>query len=163
MLQLDHVTTNILEFASFINPIPGMTGGFAITDTSNNDGSHTLHYSPFDTVFSQYVPFIRMYSGNVPLASTGINNVTQSITFHAAYPDRANMIINIPVVTITDETITVTLSNIAGRAVKSKTIHAAGGTETNVTFRTDDLPEGVYNYSITQNGAHGSGSIIIAH
>ncbi len=163
MLQLDHVTTNILVFASLINPIPGMTGGFAITDTSNNDGSHTLHYSPFDTVFSQYVPFVRMYSGNVPLASTGINNVTQSIALHAAYPDPANTIINIPVVTITDETITVTLSNIAGRAVKSKTIHATGGAETNVTFRTDDLPEGVYNYSITQNGAHGSGSIIIAH
>jgi hypothetical protein len=52
MLKLDQVTTNILVFASLINPIPGMTGGFAITDTSNNDGSHTLHYSRFDTVFS---------------------------------------------------------------------------------------------------------------
>jgi hypothetical protein len=45
-----------------------------------------------------------MYSGNVPLASTGINNVTQTIALHAAYPDPANTIINIPVVTLADET-----------------------------------------------------------
>jgi hypothetical protein len=57
----------------------------------------------------------------------------------------------------------VTLSNIIDQVVKLKTINSAGGSETIVTFKTDDLPDGVYNYSIGKNRGHGSGSIIIAH
>jgi len=163
VLQMDHVTTNLLVFAASLSPVPGMTGGLFITDTSNNNGDHNLHWNSFDTSFSQFTPFIRMYFGTVPVDRTGINNIASSGWAGTPYPDPANEVINIPFSSVLSGEVSATLTNMLGQVVKSKTMQATGGLKTSISFTTNDLPEGVYNYSINMGNGPVTGRVEIMH
>ncbi len=163
MLQFNHISTLVALFTANSNTITGMNNGIMLMDTSRNNGDHGYHPGASDSGVNGMVPFIRMYFGTIPLDRTGINNVNQSISSLPAYPDPANSIINIPVLSRADETVTATLSNMTGQVLRTRTIRVPGGVKTTVTFKTDDLANGVYNYSLSANGAHTNGTIIIAH
>jgi hypothetical protein len=164
MLQTQNVTTDLLVFASKIPPIPGMNGTLALSDTSNNDGGHTFHQrSPLDTGITGFVPFIRMYFGNVPVDRTAVHEVSAVTSLGAAYPDPATSSVNVPFTVAADANVTVTLTNMAGQVVRSKTIHVPAATPARATFNTSDLPAGIYNYCIGANGGTANGRIVITH
>lgn len=96
--------------------------------------------------------------GNV--APVNVKEVSGQGTL-AAYPNPVNEELNIPFTFNASTDVTVTVSNLLGQVVATKNI-------TNVskgiaTFNTQNLPSGVYNYSVVANGNRTTGRVVVAH
>jgi hypothetical protein len=99
----------------------------------------------------------------VPVDRTAVHEVSAVTSLGAAYPDPATSSVNVPFTVAADANVTVTLTNMAGQVVRSKTIHVPAATPARATFNTSDLPAGIYNYCIGANGGTANGRIVITH
>lgn len=96
--------------------------------------------------------------GNVSTVS--VANVA-NINKVNAYPNPANDELNIPFTLDATADVTVTLSNLLGQVVATKSMHSVSkGT---ATFNTENLPAGLYNYAVIANGNRTTGRVVVAH
>ncbi len=88
--------------------------------------------------------------------SLGIKNINNSLDNIKAYPNPATNTLNI---TYTSSTaVTVTLTNMVGQVVATQ-----NATNGKAVFNTTELPSGVYVYTLSANGEHTTGRVVIAH
>ena len=163
MIQTFDLASNLLVFASDAPKVPGMEQSIAYSDTSHNDGSHRFHTPAGDTGISGNVPFVRMYFGNVPVAPIAVPYITRSNIAGHAYPDPANTVINIPVISAVDADARISVYDITGREVRSTSLLVAGNKKATAVLSTADLADGEYFYKVTVNGTEHSEKFVVAH
>jgi len=98
--------------------------------------------------------------GVVGPITIGVANVVK-INSVNAYPNPADNELNIPFTLTNASDVTISLSNMLGQVVATKTMsNVASGT---ATFNTAALSSGLYTYSVNANGTRTSGRISITH
>ena len=113
-------------------------------------GSSTGTYYDFTVTNESYHIY---WTANPPL---GIKNINNSLDNIKAYPNPATNTLNI---TYTSSTaVTVTLTNMVGQVVATQ-----NATNGKAVFNTTELPSGVYIYTLSANGEHTTGRVVIAH
>src|SRR5262249_28653775 len=91
--------------------------------------------------------------------SLGVNNVQYNELGQVkAYPNPANNMLHITYVAEQGANATVTLTNVIGEVVDTKSVTTGAA-----TFNTATLPAGVYLYNIEVNGQHTTGRVVVAH
>lgn len=91
----------------------------------------------------------------------GTNDVASSINEVIAYPNPANTELNVAYNFTRNADATITVSNILGAVVASKTVsNTINGT---TTFSTSNIPNGMYIYTVSAGGKQVSGKINVAH
>jgi len=98
--------------------------------------------------------------GVVTAPPTVVGNVA-NINKVNAYPNPANNELNVPFTLDATADVTVTLSNLLGQVVATKSMNSVSkGT---ATFNTENLPAGLYNYAVISNGNRTTGRVVVAH
>ncbi len=98
--------------------------------------------------------------GVVTAPPTVVGNVA-NISKVNAYPNPANDELNVPFTLDATADVTVTLSNMLGQVVATKSMNSVSkGT---ATFNTENLPAGLYNYAVIANGNRTTGRVVVAH
>jgi len=162
VIQTDSVTTQLLVDATAASPEYAYTGYFGLYDTSLNNGSPTFNPLP-GAGLPEAVPMVQLYFGNNPVDYTQIKNQTLVNDIGIPYPVPADNSITIPLTLAMDARVTVTLTDITGRQVRSESAAAKGGQQMKVTLPLNDLPDGIYIYSVTTDGQYTNGRISIVH
>ncbi|MBS1587457.1 MAG: T9SS type A sorting domain-containing protein [Bacteroidetes bacterium] len=178
VITTDHVPADMP--VSFYTAEPagftGMWGTLAAQDSSLNDASNVTGPGSFGTNLqntnadhlpwsNQEVPMIRLNFGNYyTMPSAGVVNQTNGIQVAKVYPNPATNTVNISFATVATGKITVELQNMLGQVMKTQELDNIQKDQlANATFGTNDMPNGVYLYSIHANGEVKTGRFVIAH
>jgi len=93
------------------------------------------------------------WTANPTLSINKVNNTFDNVN---VYPNPATSTLNITFTSAA--TVNVTLTNLLGQVVASQ-----NATNGKVVFNTTELPAGVYVFTLTANGEHTTGRVVIAH
>lgn len=92
---------------------------------------------------------------------TGAVSDVKNINTAYAYPNPAEDVVNVPFTLNSASNVTVTLVNMVGQTVATKSLtNVNAGT---VTFSTATLPSGLYTFSVNANGQRSTGRVVVAH
>jgi hypothetical protein len=165
IVQGNGLTTDLLLYSTAAPNATGYAGYFGQGDTSVNDGSGNFGAITTATGNASAVPMVRMYTGpvTIPVSHVGVQSVPGGDNIGKPYPNPASSEVCIPFTLASDAIVNVTLSDVLGRVVAAGTVNARGGQSAKATFATNNLPGGVYVYTVELNGGHTTGRMIIAH